>query len=84
MNNSKSIDGNAARRRLARQLAQILANPATPAALHNAITDELTFYVELADYTRPRAVELSLLCYDENRAAVEAGTEEKENAELIG
>ena len=73
------IDINSARRRLARQLAKVLANPAIPANLHNAITDELTFYAELADYHAPRIIELSLLAYDENRETLEA-----EESKLIG
>lgn len=86
MANSKRND-NAARRRLARQIAEVLANPACPAALHNAITDELKFYVELADQTRPRIIEMSLIAYDENRAEIEAEDEETGDSEataLIG
>lgn len=58
------------RRRAARLIAALLQNPATPASLADAITDELDFYNEFLDYTNPAIVETSLKAFDQ---AVERG-----------
>ncbi|HEX8370460.1 MAG TPA: hypothetical protein VF604_18075 [Pyrinomonadaceae bacterium] len=73
---SKYKDTN--RKRLARQIAALLANPACPAELHNAITDELTFYRDLLDFERAEVVEMSLRAFEESRE-VETGEAGGEN-----
>jgi hypothetical protein len=58
------------RKGAARLIAALLSNPATPATLCDAITDELDFYNEFLDYTNPAIVEASLLAFEK---AVERG-----------
>ncbi|MET0752136.1 MAG: hypothetical protein ABWZ66_02135 [Pyrinomonadaceae bacterium] len=72
------------RRRAARHIAALMNNPATPASLADAITEELDFYNEFLDYTNPKIVETSILAFEK---AFERGDVEifKERAEkLIG
>lgn len=52
------------RRRAARLIAALMNNPATPASLCDAITNELKFYGEFLDYGSPRIVETSLKAFE--------------------
>jgi hypothetical protein len=52
------------RKRAARLIAALLSNPATPASLADAITDELAFYAEFLDYTDPKIVETVLSAFE--------------------
>ena len=61
------------RKRVARLIAALLNNPATPASLCDAITDELEFYSEFLDYTSAKIVETSLLAFE--KAVKEDGVE---------
>lgn len=51
------------RAQLARDLACIMANPETPAALYDAIADELTEMSSAIDYDTPEMIERSLTAY---------------------
>lgn len=52
------------RRRAARHIAALLNNPATPASLCDAITNELRFYGEFLDYGSPQIIETSLKAFE--------------------
>lgn len=72
------------RKRLARQIAEILANPELPTDLYNAITDELTVYTNFLDYNNPQTVEIILKAYEDNKEAEEIEINEEKQAAVIG
>jgi hypothetical protein len=79
---SKYKDTN--RKRLARQIAALLANPACPAELHNAITDELIYYRDLLDFEQSEVVEMSLRAFEQSREVERTETDDEKGAPVIG
>jgi hypothetical protein len=72
------------RKRLARQIAEILAKPELPTDLYNAITDQLSFYSNFLDYHDPCVVEISLAASEAGREAEEVEIDEEKQAAVIG
>ena len=61
------------RARLARDIASILANPETPVALYNDITERLGDYESEIDYHTPEMIEHSLAAHEAREAKRKGG-----------
>lgn len=57
-NNSKNYE------KLAKQIADLMANPDCPENLYNAIADEVCHMSNFIDYNSPEMIEKSLMAFD--------------------
>lgn len=52
------------RKRLARDIARIMQNPATPQAILDSLEDNLIFFNGFADWTNSNVIEQAIKAYD--------------------